>query len=316
MIAVVGPGALGGLFAGLLAEAGEAVAVLARTAEQAERLRVSGLCLSGPGERPERPVSVRFLGPDDALPVNVDLALLCVKAKDTASALARVAMLQGGPAVLVLLNGLDRARVATQYLDAERVVGAVTTEGATITAEGRVRHAGRGKTSLAPLVPAAADRAARAARRLAHAGFDAEVVPDLDAVVWNKLQVNAAINALTGLLGCKNGVLLDAPTARALASEAALEVAAVARHLGIAGDWTPEASTTRWEAVARATADNVSSTLQDLRRGRVTEVSAINGALVREARERGLAAPINDALARLIAAAEEVAERRAIPSAR
>lgn len=309
VVAVVGPGALGGLFAGLLAEAGEDVVVLARTAEQAARLRASGLWLSGPGDRPERRVDVRFAGPDDALADDVDLALLCVKAKDTARAVERLARVQGAPTILVLQNGLDRAREVHALLPALgwRLVGAVTSEGATLEGEGRVRHAGRGRTTLARLLDLAGDRAERAAGRLARAGLDVTVTDDLDRVVWEKLQVNAAINALTGLLACKNGVLLEAPAARALAREAALEVAAVARAVGVGGDWSPEASTTRWEAVARATAQNVSSTLQDLRRGRATEVSAINGALASKAREAGVAAPVNEALARFIEAVEDVA---------
>lgn len=310
MIAVVGAGALGGLLAGLLAEGGEDVLVFTRTAEQAERLRASGLWLSGPGEAPARRASVRFAGPGDVVPDEVELALLCVKARDTAAAVDRVARLAGAPTVVVLQNGLDRAREVGRQLDSvDRIVAGATLEGATLEAEGRVRHAGRGKTCLARLGGGAAgpgDRVEEAARRLRRAGLTVDVVPDLDAVMWEKLEINAAINALTGLLGCKNGALLEAPAARALARDAALEVAAVARALGVRGDWTPAASTTRWEAVARATADNVSSTLQDLRRGRPTEVFAINGAVARVAHERGLSAPVNEAMARFVAAAEDV----------
>lgn len=309
MIAVVGAGALGGLFAGLLAEAGEDVVVFTRTADQASRLRESGLWLSGPGDAPARRVQVRFAGPDDVIPDDADLALLCVKARDTAAAVDRIVRLAGAPTVIVLQNGLGRAREVLEQsaLLGSRIAGAVTMEGATLEGEGRVRHAGRGPTLLAPLFRSREpERAERAARRFARAKLDVEVVPDLDAAVWAKLQVNAAINALTGLLGCKNGVLLEAPAARALARDAALEVAAAARALEIDGDWSPEASAARWEAVARATADNVSSTLQDLRRGRPTEVFAINGAVARVARERGLSAPVNEAMARFVAAAEDV----------
>jgi 2-dehydropantoate 2-reductase len=308
MIAVVGAGALGGLFAGLLAEAGEDVVVFTRTADQASRLREGGLWSSGPGDAPARRVNVRFAGPDDAIAEVADLALLCVKARDTAAAVDRIARLEGAPTVIVLQNGLGRAQEVREQLPAasSRLLGAVTMEGATLEGEGRVRHAGRGRTYLAPLLPCARDRAEGVQRRLLRATLDVHLVADLDAVVWEKLQVNAAINALTGLLGCKNGVLVEAPAARALAQDAALEVAATARALEIAGDWSPEASATRWEAVARATADNVSSTLQDLRRGRPTEVFAINGAVARVARERGLSAPVNEAMARFVAAAEDV----------
>lgn len=307
MIAIVGPGALGGLLAGLLAEAGEAVALLAPDAVRAARLR-EGLVLVGPGDRPARTLAVPALGPDEVPPEPVEAALLCVKARSTAAAVDRAAKLPGAPTLVVLQNGLMRGEeVARRLGDPERVVVGVTTEGATLEAEGRVRHAGRGPTRLAPLVPGGAARARAVAARLRAAGLDAEVVADLDRIVWEKLQVNAAINALTGLLGCKNGALLRSPAARALAHDAAREVAAVALSRGVTGDWSPEATARRWEAVARATADNASSTLQDLRRGRSTEVFAINGAVAEAAREAGMAAPINECLARLVAAAEELA---------
>lgn len=306
MIGVVGPGALGGLLAALLAEAGESVVLLAPGAERAARLR-QGLVLAGPGERGAREVAVRVVGPDEAPPEALEAVLLCVKARDTAAAVGRVAALAGAPTLVVLQNGLGRADEAARLLgDADRVVVGVTTEGATLEAEGRVRHAGRGPTRLAPLTPAGAERARAVARTLRAAGLDAEVVADLERIVWEKLQVNAAINALTGLLGCNNGALLRSPATRALAQDAAREVAALATLRGVAGDWTPAASARRWEAVATATAENASSTLQDLRRGRPTEVSAINGAVASAAREAGLAAPINESLARLVAAAEEL----------
>ncbi|MBX3471635.1 MAG: 2-dehydropantoate 2-reductase [Planctomycetes bacterium] len=306
MLCVLGPGALGGLLAALLAEGGADVALLVPTAERAAALR-EGLRLSGPGARPERVVRVAALGPDDAPARPVEAALLCVKARDTAPAVARAAALPGGPTLVVLQNGLGRAEEVARLLgDADRVVSAVTSQGATLEQDGRLRHAGRGPTRLGALTPGGRARAEAAARALAAAGLEAEVVDDPARLVWEKLQVNAAINALTGLLGCANGRLLEAPSARSLAGEAAAEVGAVARSLGVTGDWSAAAARDRWEAVARATADNASSTLQDLRRGRPTEVNAINGAVAAAAREAGVAAPINELLARLVAAAEEL----------
>src|SRR5690606_2043996 len=161
---------------------------------------------------------------------------------------ARVAGLPGAPTLVVLQNGLGRADEAARALGApDRVVVGVTTEGATLEGDGRVRHAGRGPTRLAPLTPAGAERARAGAARLRAAGLDGEVVADLERIVWEKLQVNAAINALTGLLGCKNGALLRSPAARAMARDAAREVAAVALVRGVPGDWSPEATARRWE---------------------------------------------------------------------
>ncbi|MCO5165790.1 MAG: 2-dehydropantoate 2-reductase [Planctomycetes bacterium] len=306
MLCVLGPGALGGLLAALLTEGGAEVALLAPTAGRAARLR-EGLHVSGPDERPLRVVEVAALGPEDAPDRPVEAVLLCVKARDTAAAVARAAALPGAPTLVVLQNGLGRAEEVARLLgDPDRVVAALTSQGATLEQDGRLRHAGHGPTRLGALTPAGKARAAAVARALAAAGLEAEVVDDPARLVWEKLQVNAAINALTGLLGCNNGRLLVAPSARALAGAAAAEVGAVARSLGVAGDWSAAAAGARWEAVARATADNASSTLQDLRRGRPTEVNAINGAVAAAAREAGVAAPVNELLARLVAAREEL----------
>ena len=100
-------------------------------------------------------------------------------------------------------------------------------------------------------------------------------------LVWEKVQVNAAIDAVAALLDGPNGVLLDSPSARALGQQAAVECGEVASLLGVPGTWTPDAARARWEAVARATAANFRSTVQDLRRRRKSEIHAINGAIAR-----------------------------------
>ncbi len=310
---VVGPGALGSLLAALLTDGGVPTTLLDHDRQRAARLAQRGLTVSGPGRATTHRVEVPMAADPSAL--RADLVLVCVKARDTAAAAAAAARVRGTPTVLVLQNGLGRAEAVAETLgDPRRVVGAVTAEGATRIGEGQVHHAGRGPTILAPLDLQGAERAAGAARLLRQAGLEVRVEADLAAVVWAKLQVNAAINALTGLLGCRNGALLTSPAAAALADEAAEEVAQVAVATGVAGNWRPEVARARWREVAERTGDNLSSTLQDLQAGRKTEVFAINGAIARAAATSGCAAPVNALLARLVAAREELLEA-APPSA-
>lgn len=299
MVLIVGPGAMGLLLAARLARAGVEVVLLDRDAARAARLEAAGIELEGQGRVP---VQVRA----DPTGLAPELVLLCVKAPDTPGALAALGGVPG--TVLVLQNGLGRAsEVGRRLGDPSRVVGGTTAEGATLLGEGRVRHAGSGPTRLAPLVREGHTRAEAAAALLRRAGLEVAAEDDLPRLEWEKLVVNAAINALTGLLGCPNGALLRSPAARGMAQAAAEETGAVARALGVAGDWSPEAIRRRWEGVAAATAANHSSTLQDLRRGRMTEVHAINGAVAQAAQELDLAAPVNGALDRLVAALEELA---------
>ena len=294
MIAVVGAGALGRLLAARLALAGVDVALLGRTPTRS---------LSYDLEQEGSARRVTVAGSADS----AELVVVCVKVADTAGAAETAARLAGATGtVLVLQNGLGRAAQVAQLLgDPSRVVGAVTSEGATRTEAG-VRHAGRGPTRLGVLVEAARPRAEAAAAWLRRAGYDASVAADLRQLEWEKVLVNAAINALTGLLDRENGALLFSPAAKALASAAAREVTATARALGVPGSWDIEGSDARWMAVAAATAQNLSSTVQDLRSGRKTEVHGMNGAVARAAREAGVPAPTNDLLDRLIAAREEL----------
>lgn len=317
MILVVGPGALGTLLAARLVEGGREVTLLDHDPARAERLARDGVRVEGPGQLPVRRVSLPVRA--DARGLRPALVLLCVKTGATNAAVAALAGLEELPAlagrpssatVVVMQNGLSRGAVVGGLLDDPgRVVGGTTSEGATLLGEGHVRHAGSGLTRLAALRPEQRARAEAAAAELRAGWFTVEVCPDLARLEWEKLVVNAAINALTGLLGCKNGALLDAAAAREMAQAAAEEAAAVARARKVAGDWSAAAVKERWETVARATAGNTSSTLQDLRRGRATEVHAINGAVARAAQKLGLPAPVNAALAALTLAREQLGAR-------
>lgn len=312
MILVVGPGALGILFAARMAECGAAVALLDHDPARAARLAASGLTIEDPHGGAPRAVRVPVTASVAGLAP--ELVLLCVKVPATAAAVQAIAALPGRPTVLVLQNGLGRAaEVAGLLGDPGRVLGGSTREAATLLGEGRVLHAGRGPTRIAPLEWPRLELARRAQDLLLRQGkLPVEVEPDLRRLEWEKVLVNAAINALTGVLRCKNGALLESPAAAELASAAAVEAAAAARALGVSG-WTDEEAVGEWRRVARFTAGNTSSTLQDLSRGRKTEVHAINGAVARAAQELGLPAPVNATLARLIAALEELDGRPPAP---
>ena len=241
-----------------------------------------------------------------ALPADAEVVFLCVKTGASAAAAALLATGSPEATVAVLQNGCERPAAIAELLgEAERVVGVLTTEGATRLGEGEVRHAGRGRTLVGALRPEGGARARRVVELLGAAGWTSELAGDLERASWEKLLVNAAINALSGLLDVPNGALLESPAAAGLADAAACEVAALASASGISGAWDPAAARKSWRGVAAATAANLSSTVQDLRRGGTTEVPAINGSVARLGRERGVPTPTNDTLARLIQAREE-----------
>ena len=138
------------------------------------------------------------------------------------------------------------------------------------------------------------------------AGMACELTEDADALLWAKLLVNAAINPLGALLRVPNGALAESADARALMAQVLAEAQAVARALGVA---LPEgAALERVLGVCQRTAANRCSMLQDVQRGRVTEIDAINGAIARLGAEKGVSAPLNAALAQLVRAAHSTAK--------
>ena len=135
---------------------------------------------------------------------------------------------------------------------------------------------------------------------LERAGFELEYVADTEALLWGKLVVNAAINPLTGLLGVPNGELLRRAPVRALMGSTAREVASVAHALGITLPYNDPVAAV--EGVARDTAENHSSMLQDIRRGAITEIDAICGAIVGSGERMGVPVPVNHCLWNLVQA--------------
>ena len=115
------------------------------------------------------------------------------------------------------------------------------------------------------------------------------------AMIWNKLIVSAAINPLSAVLGVENGRLLTDRGALETLRRLALEAASVARAMGISSPACLD-PVREVERVCRGTAHNVSSMLQDVRNGRRTEIEAITGMMVKEARAAGVAVPANEQL--------------------
>jgi 2-dehydropantoate 2-reductase len=124
-------------------------------------------------------------------------------------------------------------------------------------------------------------------------------------MVWSKLIINVGINALTALTGLCNGELLDHPETREVLRAAVTEAVAVARSRGAALPWANPVE--HVEEIARVTATNRSSMLQDVDHGRRTEIDAINGAIVREAAAGGVQAPVNLVLTALVKMKEKEA---------
>lgn len=306
-IVIVGPGALGSLLTARLSLflAGQAgrdadndirLTLLDYRPSRAQILARDGLVLeNGAGRHHCRPE----VASASEVCAGADILFLCVKATALEAALDRILpFLSSAQLLLGLQNGIAHLE-ALAAMPCIPGVG-ITTEGATLLAPGHIRHGGAGLTLLGLLAPAPAASGRlleRVAALLDRAGLATRLTDVPRQHVWAKLFVNAGINALTALLRCPNGALLDSPAARETMTLAVCEAEAVARASGIPIAEDPVAATFR---VCAATRGNLSSMYQDISQRRRTEIDAINGAVVAAGRRLGILTPVNADLVRRV----------------
>ena len=294
-IVVVGAGAMGSLYGGLLASAGEEVWLVDIWREHIEAIQARGLTIEEQGRLRTIPVHATT---DTASPGKADLVLIFVKTYHTEKAVADSLALQKENTVfLSLQNGLGNEEVLCKQVDRKRVLLGVTHHGATVLGPGKIRHAGRGKTYLGELDQKVTNRANGIAQIFRKAGIETEVSADIYRLIWGKLLINIGINALAALTGLKNGQLLDHPETMKLMDAMVSEAVEVARRKGIQIEGNPIEEVIE---VTKATAANRCSMGQDLDNRRRTEIDVINGAVVKEAERLGISAPYNQTITYLV----------------
>lgn len=251
-IAVVGPGAMGCLFAHALARAGHRLILVDHLPERAELLSRQGITVEEADGRAE---TIRIPASADPKTVGpAELVILAVKAYSTAEAAAQALPLLGENGwFLSLQNGLGNLEAIAEHVPADRILGGTTAQGANEIAPGRIRHAGTGETVIGAW--RGGGGAPAMAELLAGAGFPTSTTDDLAGLLWSKLIVNVGINALTALTDLPNGRLLEFPGTRAVMAAAVAEAAAVAAAAGVRLHYPDPAA--KVEAVARATAQNI-----------------------------------------------------------
>ncbi len=294
-ILVFGAGAMGSLIGGCLARK-HAVTLVARR-DHVEAVRSRGLRVRGRTELTAHPRAVDDVEDVEAAP---DLVILTVKSYDTAAAVEALRPFWDRALFLSLQNGLGN--LETVAARAARVLGGITYNGVTFVAPGEVDHAGEGDTVLGPFHGTGEEDAREVAAELEACGLSASVVDPIGPTLWTKAVVNACFNPLTGLLRATSGALDTSPWLQEASALVVAEAVAVAATRGVTLDEV--ALLERVGEVARATARNRSSMLQDLERGRRTEIDAINGAIARMGEEAGVPCPVNRVLTLLVKEAE------------
>lgn len=300
-VLVHGCGAMGSIYAGLLADAGLNVTAVTRNAAHVEAINARGLRVSGAsGDR-----TVRILASEKAPEVVQDLIVLAVKAPHVSKAIEQVLDCVGEQTVILALqNGLGSAKLVADRFGADRLlVGIAGGFGAELKSPGHVHHAGM-KVLRFGALPGASDTSPAVTKLAAivanwsRAGFTVEEAGDILVMQWEKLICNVAFSAPCALTGQSVGEALRDENVGPLCLAAAQEAFAVAVASGVRLTFED------WERHVRTFAASVDgarpSLLQDLDAGRPTEIDVINGAVVSEASRLGLDAPVNRTLCALV----------------
>ena len=304
-IAVMGAGAVGSYFGGMLARTGARVTLIGRRAH-VEAIARDGLLIDSIHfqERIAVAASTQADAARDA-----ELVLFCVKTTDTdAAARALAPYLPAGAIVVSLQNGVDnveRIRAASGI----EAVPAVVYVATAMPTPGRIKHAARGDLVIGwpQRGPAGAGRSnddlARVAQCFAGAGVPCRISENIEGELWTKLVWNCAGNALTALARSTYGQVARNELARDLLAAAASEAIAVARAAGV--DLPPLDLAAAGVKMAKDLGDATSSTAQDIARGKRTEIDALNGYVARRGAELGVPTPVNHTLFALVKLLEE-----------
>ncbi|WP_353094433.1 2-dehydropantoate 2-reductase [Methylibium sp.] len=295
-IGVMGAGAVGCYYGGMLARAGHEVMLVGRPAH-VEALQRRGLRLQTSAFDVELPVQAST---EAAALGDAALALFCVKSTDTETAgLALRTHLAPEALVLSLQNGVDNAERLQALVDVP-VWPAVVYVAAEMAGPGHVKHNGRGELVIGPTaargVPGTLD-AAGLISLLIDAGVPAETSDNVAGALWAKLVLNCAYNALSALTRLPYGPLVAREGMARVMDDLVAECLAVAAASGVQIPGDVPAAVRR---IAQTMPDQFSSTAQDLRRGRPSEIDHLNGYVVRRGEATATPTPVNRCLHALV----------------
>ncbi|MDX1693621.1 MAG: 2-dehydropantoate 2-reductase [Ketobacteraceae bacterium] len=282
---ILGAGAIGGLFACQLARAGIPVRLSTSRRPASGHYRLT--LLEG---RQATPFHFPVLTPDQG----IDQLIIATKTYQTPAAIGQIRQqIRPGGSIIVMQNGMGTSEWLRSEIPDARVRAASTTHGAYRESDGQIVHAGKGDTWLGPLQERDIPLARAICDQWQGAGVPVRWDASIHQRLWLKLGINCAINPLTVIYQCRNGELLEKPEAlgrmEGICSEFTQTFQAVMG--GLPGEDVFQTAKT----VAEKTAANISSMRQDVLKGNPTEIDAINGYLITQARARGIPCPVNEA---------------------
>jgi 2-dehydropantoate 2-reductase len=299
-IYMIGAGAMGGVYGGLLARAGYDVTLIDPRKDHIRKIQSEGITIEGMlGTHVIRlPAQCDYAGLPPA-----DLAIIFTDANSTADA-AKAAgrVLKPEGFALTLQNGIGNVEALIAGLGKERVIAGVSMNSAANPAAGRCAYTNVGMTSLGELDGRDTQRVKQVAEMLNKAGIPTEIIPDPMNWIWGKFVLNCGVNALTAITGLRSGEMYRTPEVSALQDRVIDEIMAVVERKGVK---LPEKDARKKIKDHCRIRYNKPSMMQHIEQGRRTEIDALNGALVREAMALGIAAPYNEAVVAVVKGLEK-----------
>lgn len=294
-VAIVGAGAMGSIFGAALSTSGCDTVFVDVSLPLVERLRERGLVVIDEDQQ-ERSIAVQATA-DPHSAGAFDLVLFWVKCYHTESA-AKLAKPLVGPRTVVgsFQNGWGNGDVLARFFPPEQIAVGVTYDSGTVLEPGRVAHTYTAETFVGPYAGESLDDARWVADTIRNAGLNVTATASIRAVIWEKLVMTAATLPTAALTGLASGALGTPGPLLDLVDGLASEAVTTARAAG----YSLNLDQMLREMRASLVGEGKASMLQDVERGRQTEIDVINGAVVREADARGIDVPLNRAMIALI----------------
>lgn len=300
-IGVVGAGAMGSVYGGILADAGNEVWLLDIWKEHVDAIRARGVRVEGAsGDRTVRvnaTLEAREAGP-------CELVVVATKAYDTENAVKNAdPMMDPETLVLTIQNGIGNAERMERLVGAKNLlVGIAGGFGASVVGPGHVHHNGWEAIHLGEFGGGITERLNRVAEVWKKAGFKVRVFEEIQPLIWGKLLGNVAFSPVCAVTGLTVGEVLASPEAWSISEALVREAFEVARAKKIA---LPYDDPVRWvREFASKMPGARPSMLQDLEAGRRTEIDSINGGVVKEAEALAVPVPVNRVMVSLVKALE------------
>ncbi len=301
-IVVLGAGAVGCFFGGVLARAGKDVLLIARD-NHVQAIKKNGLFMECQTFQEHVTIEASSRIEDIA---DADLILCCVKSPDTERAIREIkALIKSDTLILSLQNGVDNAERISQVVP-NKVISAVVYVAAGMGGDGHVKHFGRGE-----LIIGVANQAESISSELQEiceiflsANIPCAVSNNIQRELWLKFLVNCSYNGISAIGQITYGEMAQQENTWQLINDLTTEFLLVAHHENI--DISEDEAQRVNEQIAKTMAGQRSSTAQDLLRHKPTEIDYLNGLIVRKAKEHGLKVPNHQAIYTLVKMIEQM----------